>query len=421
MSWTKNILAYLGMVRPYDFPRAIVALLVTMAFFFVVVLAVYWWAKESLFFNSPRIYFLSYLMALLGVSLLTISWTKISVLCLLVAYLELGLLFGSYALYELGGATTLLVPSAREIGSRFVYHPTLMATPKKNWTSKSGLDIRHNSYGIRGSEIGNIEGKVLIHTYGGSTTYDIGVPNGSTWPEVLQNSLGETVIVANLGVPGYSSAEHIVQTAFYSDLLGKQPKCSVYYIGWNDIRNSHIPKLDSGYADFHLLSQLTSLSVRPNSPMTFISPALFLLQRVTPIRDWVPEPPDYRREEPSDILIDLNLEKIYASNIRTLVALNNSRGIKTIFVAQVLNLARLTEERVYGGVPLVRDRDVWPIQEHFNNLLAREASKLGVSFFQHDIMRFSDSDFVDNGHFSIFGSKKFANFLAPKIKEDCIN
>ena len=53
------------------------------------------------------------------------------------------------------------------------------------------------------------------------------------------------------------------------------PICSVYYIGWNDIRNFGIESLDNGYANYHLLSQYSNLKVRryPNS----LSPTLNLL------------------------------------------------------------------------------------------------------------------------------------------------
>ena len=59
-------------------------------------------------------------------------------------------------------------------------------------------------------------------------------------------------------MPGYTTVEHLIQTAFYQDKFGKPPRCAIYYVGWNDLRNAHIPDLDPGYADFHLPSQIDS-------------------------------------------------------------------------------------------------------------------------------------------------------------------
>ena len=94
----------------------------------------------------------------------------------------------------------------------------------------------------------------LIFVYGGSTTYDTSVSQGHTWVERLNAKLGPPYELFNLGVPGYSTAEHVIQTAFYSDIDGVYPSCAVYYIGWNDIRNANLANLDRAYANFHLLS-----------------------------------------------------------------------------------------------------------------------------------------------------------------------
>ena len=93
--------------------------------------------------------------------------------------------------------------------------------------------------------------------------------------------------------------------------------------------------------------------------------------------------------------------------------------IKTIFIGQVLNREKLNNEKVYGWLPLVRDRDVWPIQEHFNNLLAAETRRLGATYVPIDINLFKDLDFVDNGHFSVLGSKKFSDLTVQSIGKEC--
>jgi hypothetical protein len=50
--------------------------------------------------------------------------------------------------------------------------------------------------------------------------------------------------------------------------------------------------------------------------------------------------------------------------------------------------AQVAGDGRYGWLPLVRDRDVWPI-------------------------------FADNGHFAARDSKRFAQFLAPAVRDAC--
>ena len=53
-------------------------------------------------------------------------------------------------------------------------------------------------------------------------------------------------------------------------------------------------------------------------------------------------------------------------NVRAISAINRDRGIRTIWVGQVLNVQALEGDEVDGWLPLVRDKDVWPLQQRFN-------------------------------------------------------
>ena len=55
--------------------------------------------------------------------------------------------------------------------------------------------------------------------------------------------------------------ENLIQTAFYQDKFGIAPACALYYVGWNDLRSAHFSRRDSGYARYHLPSQIDSASV----------------------------------------------------------------------------------------------------------------------------------------------------------------
>src|SRR5262249_24217918 len=104
--------------------------------------------------------------------------------------------------------------------------------------------------GTRGSEhtAAQLQRNRVVAVLGGSTTSDIAGAEGQTWPDRLEQQLGaDRWSVINHGVPGYSTVEHLVQTAFYADAFGRRPDCALYYVGWNDIRNAGTPGLDPAY------------------------------------------------------------------------------------------------------------------------------------------------------------------------------
>ena len=85
----------------------------------------------------------------------------------------------------------------------------------------------------------------------------------------------------------------------------------------------------------------------------------------------------------------------------------------------MVNRAQLQGDGRYGWLPLVRDRDLWPMQQRLNGLLARTAKVLGDIYVDVPIDDFSNADFVDNGHFSAAGAQRFAEFLAPVVRDAC--
>ena len=159
---------------------------------------------------------------------------------------------------------------------RFIFHPTLAAIPTPDYISKK---ISHTKNSIRKNELPFDKNKKHIAIFGGSTTYDVGVSDKNTWVSKLDLKISDYTI-SNNGVPGYSSAEHVIQTAFYIDRAGSKPECAVYFIGWNDIRNFAVDNLDTGYSNFHFLSQYGNLQVRKsaNTPSPVLNLILILAQ-----------------------------------------------------------------------------------------------------------------------------------------------
>jgi len=259
-----------------------------------------------------------------------------------------------------------------------------------------------------------------VATVGGSSTYDIGAGEGDTWSDRLNDALGrDHYYVINHGVPGYTTVENLVQTALYQTKFGRPPRCALYYVGYNDLRNAFIPHLDPGFADYHLPSQVDSLRVRRvgGSNVTF-SPLLTELARLVSAEvDTVRYSADpHGAPGRGD---DAALTSLFERNLRAISAINRERGVATVWIDQLVNRAALTGEGSYGWIPLVRDRDIWPMLQRFNAVLAEVASSHGDVHVAPEMARFEPADFVDTVHFSARGSRKFAEMVVPAVRDAC--
>ena len=421
----KPLLAHVGLRRPYRFERAIPVLCALVLVLIVVATAAWMAATDRLGHGGPRAHYFLYLAALLVLVVVLARWPRLATAVLVLALVDLSWGLGSRVLIRAGYAVPALLPPVAAEPERFKWHALLQAVPIPSLRIKSptGLAISHTSEGTRGNDPapGSLDGRTVVATFGGSTTYDIGAGEGDTWSDRLGEALGrDRVFVVNHGVPGYSTVEHLIQAAFYQTKFGKPPRCAIYYVGWNDLRNAHIPNLDPGYADFHLPSQVDSLKVRrAGGSHVTISPLLTVLARMVSAEvDTVRYSVDpYSREPESGS--DAALEALYERNIRSISAINRARGIATIWVGQLLNRERLQGDGRYGWLPLVRDRDLWPLQQRFNAILERTAKALGDVYVGIPPDSFTGADFVDNGHFSVQGARRFAERLAPEVREAC--
>ena len=193
-------------------------------------------------------------MCVLAIAL--VRWPRLAGALLILALIDFGWGVGSYALrHSALGAASLLptdkvgataLPVARLAAGRA--HPLAAFHQRHRPCDQPHLG-GHARAAIR--RRASLAARNVVATFGGSTTYDIGAGEGDTWSDRLAAALeqGESkgrFFVVNHGVPGYTTVEHLIQTAFYQTKFGKTPRCAIYYVGWNDLRNAHIPDLDPG-------------------------------------------------------------------------------------------------------------------------------------------------------------------------------
>ncbi|MFO1081240.1 MAG: hypothetical protein U1E23_11530 [Reyranellaceae bacterium] len=420
------MLAFLGLSRPRRLERAIPALLAALGLLIVAGAAARLALGGELTTFGPRAAYFAWLAGLLVAGLGLVRWPWLAWSVLALAGVDLAWGVGSYELRHLVAGETSLLPPDRAEPARFQWHALLQAVPIPglHLTSATGLEIRHSTAGTRGADPapGSLAGRAVIATFGGSTTYDIGTAEGSTWSDRLAAALGpDRAFVVNHGVPGYTTVELLIQTTFYPDTFGVRPRCAIYYVGWNDLRNAHIPDLDPAYADFHLPSQVDSLGTRRvgGSHVT-VSPLLTVVLRLLSAEiDTVRYAKDPYALAPMSG-DDPRLDGLYRAHLEAISALNRQRGVRTVWVGQLLDRSRLQGDGRYGWLPRVRDRDLWPLEQHFNALLGETARRLGDLVVEIPEAAFGPDDFVDIGHFSVQGSRRFADFLAPVVRDACL-
>lgn len=440
MSWTK-VGEFYGLKKPFNFNVAIPFLLNGCMLILVLVVCAFLFWNGALNIGTARFYFFLYITCLLVIAAVFSRARRLSYPILCWCTIELGLALGSNILAKHKAVPSLFPENVtRTDDLSFMYHPLLQTVPRPNFhytdhldfagiednAKASGIDVAslqgqelevvHNSLGLRGKELTADDlAKNLIFVYGGSTTYDVGITQGETWVERLQSDLDDKYTILNLGVPAHTTVEHLIQTAFYQDIVGKKPVCAIYYVGWNDTDEAHIEHMDSAYADSNLLRNAER---RPRISLSKYSPLLFLANGLAVSRfDTVPLPPQRMRK----VLVagsDPRLEAIFTEHIKTIVAINAARGIRTIFIGQIFNRnwpANVPETYV----PLVRGQDLIPLLERLKSIAQNTAPSAGAKYIDAGNTNFVGSDFVDSVHFSASGAKKFAALVSGDIDDSC--
>jgi lysophospholipase L1-like esterase len=412
-----------GLQRPYRFDRTFSVLAALALALVVGAVAVRLSLRGELTLQAPRGWSFLYLAVLLALGFALARWPRLAAIALSLAVLEVGLGFGSAVLYKYRLSGSEILFPRNYTRPAYGWHPLLQVLPLPTVPAQADkARVFINAERLRGRQRtpAELKGKTVIALFGGSSTLDFVSPEGRTWPDQLERLLGpDRYAVINRGVSGYTTAEHLLQTAFYQPSFGVEPACAVYYIGWNDLRNAHIAGLDPGYADYHLRTMVDAFEARRAvRPFLSVSPTLSLLGRLAglafdTVRPAAP-PRGQASAEP-----DPPFEAIYRRNIEAISAINRQRGVRTIWIGQVMNRAILTREQTDGWLPFVHDKDVWPLISRLNGIVRQEAARLGDTYADIPVDDFQPADFGDEGHFTPDGSLKFATLLAPQAKQAC--
>jgi len=247
------------------------------------------------------------------------------------------------------------------------------------------------------------------------------VGNRNTWPNILDEMSGPGVQIFNLGVTGYSSVEHIAQTAWKLPALNID--IAIYYLGWNDIRNIGIPNLQADYSRFHARTLYQGLGF-PDYVITGAKYSALLalldkvLQELGVLRDFNKQLHKVETEGTFAEDIDKHTMDIFRANIRSIIGLAKAHNIVPVFVPQILNYERLTGTGSYGWMPRVRDGDVKKFMGIYNEEMRSISKEMRVTFIKAPLnWNWTDSDFVDQGHFSAKGNRIFGELILEALKK----
>jgi lysophospholipase L1-like esterase len=339
----------------------------------------------------------------------------------LVAFVEVGgqLYYRWTAGASLAARSRQYLEDARASTSVFEQHPYLVARPRAGVRIGRG-DAVVSTTPLHTRTTGRTPprpGAITVAAVGGSTTFGTKVSDADTWPWLLQERLGEGYAVLNYGVPGYTTAENIIQMSLVVPEV--RPHVVIFYEGWNDIRNYHWPGFEPDYAG-HGMTQFDTLIPAGVDRASLLSRAArysYVMRLIgqaagVPVIAW-DTPPSAER--------DPAVDHVYLRNLQTLKALANRFGMTALFVPQVLNAEALQRAGDRPGwAPYVKNTALSALMRDFNALMAQvcTASERTCQFVREPLeASWNNDDFVDEGHLSRRGGDKLAAMLAARILE----
>ena len=298
----------------------------------------------------------------------------------------------------------------------FIEHPFLSGSLKKKFQIINNFKIistNEDGFRITSNKI-NSNGKINIVCMGGSTTFGVGVPDEDSWPFILQSKLGTDYKVYNLGVPGYSTMEAMIQLVSIVPEL--KPDIIIIYEGWNDIRNYHIDEMTPDYY-WHGMSQKSNLKIEKKEKT--LPDYSFIKYLADKIHNKI-----YPQNSVDEIIYSDNdpyVDSLYVRNLKTIQILCEHLGAKQIYVPQVLNLDNFKNTKVKSRkwTPHIINKSMPLLIKQFNSLIKKSIRENKDVIIINNIYEYDwkPKHFIDDGHFSKDGGEYFTDILIKSCNE----
>lgn len=298
----------------------------------------------------------------------------------------------------------------------FELHPYLVGRPKASIQLKKwNKTISTTSFNTRWTgAVMNSSAPIRVACLGGSTTFGTGVTDIDTWPALLQKKLGLEYEVINYGVPGYSTAENIIQMALV--VPEHAPQIVLFYEGWNDLRNYHQENLGVDYYE-HGISQYGNLLTLDRNKSTTNKSVIF--SKIKGILS------QFQPSTKTKVIADLKVDSIYIRNLKTLQKLSENINSTAIFIPQILNYSGyIKRETQHPWTKRIANSAMPSLMERMNQKMLSicpDSSTRCIVATEALNYSWTEADFIDEGHFSREGGIAFANIIADVIKYELSN
>ena len=299
----------------------------------------------------------------------------------------------------------------------FEEHPYLSGVAKKNqhYVNTKGIVITTDSNGFRITRKGDYDkASKNVVCLGGSTTFGTLVTDEDSWPYQLQEKLGPDYNVYNMGIPGYSTMEAMIQLITIVPEL--KPQIIIVYEGWNDIRNYHVTPHSTDYY-WHGMSQKTNLEFGNKNFWTiFFIPKM--IQNIAN-RFW-PQSYELKNAEVFSTN-DPYVDSLYVRNMRTIKLLGETLNAKMVFIPQVMNIDSLSgSTATYAWTPHIQNNQMPRMMEGFSLLIQKtikpDKNTIVLNNILHNVP-WTAKDFADYGHFNKNGGDVFSKIVRSAIQE----
>lgn len=355
---------------------------------------------------------------------------RINTMVLLMGVLILELIFGGW-FNKQNNLDSLFVVRDRvvkvDLNGLYSYH-------------KSTISVTKDRYGFRGgASTYNNPAAIDILCVGGSTTQQIYVEDGHTWPDVLENELkasGVELNVANAGIDGQSTFGHIKNfELWFPEISELKPQYVFFYVGVNDFfrPSSRLGSDDIKRNNFvsRLRGKLKDNSALYRGYRTVLGMIEADRQELTHSRIKFEEIQYSKGDSWSsadfDAFFDDRLEAYY-ERLKLLVKHSQTLGAIPVFITQPSRRFKFDEaNEVIGHTKKFEVKnsgyqldgtDYYYLLKEMNKVIekvANEGDWLVIN--QTDLRTFSDDDYYDFTHTTPSGSLKIGGHMAQRFLE----
>lgn len=299
------------------------------------------------------------------------------------------------------------------------------------YPSETGVaTYTRDAWGLRGRFTQPSE--ISLLTVGGSTTDQRYISDGSTWQDVLEDSLrasGRAITVGNAGVDGQSTFGHLKNFEWwFPHVPGLKPRWILFYVGVNDFYKEAGSRFDDLVTPSGRRT-LKNVLHEKSAIYGMVYTAWGLYQSAVRHHaghgrtdfgalEWTTQPT--RDDHPE--LMRRHLDS-YRARLRALLARTREFGAEPILVTQPARWFKVVDGEVRGVAELANYADVringvdrWRMMRLQDGVTCEVAAEFGAPCLDlGGDASWTDDDFYDAAHMTPAGARKLGEKLAASL------